>query len=94
MTIIWVGQRQAVDEGLIAGNEAVGYCFVHELSCSCEPFAKLRLLSCDGLDHLVEDLFAPPGLEDTGLGKSDQQVAEGAGIEHAGVVDGDEGHDA
>jgi hypothetical protein len=88
VTIMRVGQRQAVDEGLVIGDEAIGYCFVHELSCSCEPIAKLRLPSCDGLDHLGEDLFAPPGLKETGLCKSDQQVAKGPGIEHTGVVDG------
>jgi hypothetical protein len=53
-----------------------------------------RAVLGDVLENLVEDLIGPLRLDQAGLGDSDQQIAEGAGVQHVRVEQHHETHSA
>ena len=77
MAVVFVGEFDCFDEGLIRGDEAVGYGSDHELAVSCEAgWVELGVRSDNAGSHLVEDDFGPPSLEQAGACEPDQQVAQ------------------
>ncbi len=86
--VVGVGQVDRVDERLVAGDQAVADCLVHQLAGAGQLLrGEIGTVREEVVEDLVEDLVGP-----LRLGDADQQVSERARVEHVGVVQDDEGH--
>lgn len=91
--VVGVGQVDRVDERLVAGDQAVADCLVHQLAGAGQLLrGEIGTVREEVVEDLVEDLVGPLRLDESGLGDADEQVSERARVEHVGVVQDDEGH--
>lgn len=93
MPIIGIGQRQAIDQGLEAAHDAVRDGFGHELPRTSESFRpQIRPALEDGAKALVQDGLGPSSTNQPGSAEPNEQVTKRRWVQHAGVVEDDEGH--
>ena len=87
MAVLFVGEFDCFDEGLISGDKAFGHGADHELPGSFEPnWVELRVRSDDAGGHLVEDGIGPPGSVQVRACEPDQQVAQRCRVQYVGIV--------
>ena len=87
VAIVRVGQDEPVDQVLVARNDTVLHRVAHERPGAGEPGCQLGSLTDDRVDHLVEDLLTPSGLEQAGDREAQEQVPHRRRVQHIGVVD-------
>ncbi len=87
MPISDIGEGQRRDEGLVLGDEAIGYVLVHELATSSEARGRdVRPIEQDVFRPLVMNLVRPTSREPVRKGKLYQQVAERGRVQDARIV--------
>lgn len=93
VSVVRIGQREAVDQRLVAGDEAVGDGLAHQLPRPRQTLlVQIRAAAQDAAHHLVEDLLRPARSEMPGLPEPDEQVAQSRRVQDVGAVEGGEGH--
>ncbi len=91
--IIDIGEGQCRDEGLVFGDETIGYVLVHELATSSEArWRDVRPIDQDVPRPLVMNLVRPTSLEQVRKGKLHQQVAQRGRVQDARIVEDDGRH--
>jgi hypothetical protein len=81
-----IGQRQARDQWLVAGNEAVGHGAIHRAAGRLELFPRQVGPFLDDCAHpLPVHVVAPARTKKARLGKSDDDTAQASAKEDVGV---------
>lgn len=92
MPVVGIREFEALDERVKVLDHAVRDRPAHEVPGACESSRiEFGLSAQHTVDHLVEDLIAPPGAKQPGLGEPDEEIADAGGVEDAGVVDDGKG---
>lgn len=92
VTIVGVRECEAVDERFVPGDEAVRYCFAHELASASELLhGEVGATPDNGAHHLVEDLVGPNSSEQTRHTQTHEKITQPCGMQNARVVGGREG---
>ncbi len=85
--IIDIGEGQCRHEGLVFGDDTIGYVLVHELATSSEARGRdVRPIHQDIFRPLVMNLVRPTSLEQVRKSKLHQQVAERGRVQDARIV--------
>ena len=94
MAVIGIWQREGWDEFFVAYNQGIGNSGIHQGTGVLElGGGEVGAVEQDVTRPLVMNGGAPAGTKQAGKRQLEQQVAQGSGIEHAGVVEsGVSGH--
>jgi len=91
VAVIGVRKLKALDEVLVAGDQAVRNGLAHQLAGARQLLAAQVCPSfLDRAEGLVEDPLGPPGVEQLGLGQADQEVAQRRRVKDTRVEDDSE----
>ena len=91
MSIIGIGQRQLVDQVLVAGDQAIRDGLVHQGDRPRKPgFIELRAVAQESGHPFALNIRGPPGAKAARLSQTDHQIPEGCRIEQACVINNGE----
>ena len=94
MTVIGIGQRQSFDKILILGDEAIQGVGVHQLSRPLKLIAlQIGAIAQNAANPFIMDMVRLSRAKKIGHCQVHQQIAQGGGVQHTGIVKGREaGH--